>query len=123
MPEEFLSIEDAAKLLNLDYKTIYKFVRSGEIPAARIGRIYRIKRSDLDDFFERSKAAVQGVECSRCGESVHSALSIAARCEQCGAPLCMKCVKVEGLKRCREHAERPDEAGSEAAGKPGSDGL
>ncbi len=118
--EEFLSIEDAAKLLDVDYKTIYKLVRSGEIPAARIGRVYRIKRADLDEFFERSKAAVQGVECGSCGEFIHSVLGIGARCpgaptsstsgsahkgagEICGAPLCMRCVKVKEVRRCKEH--------------------
>ena len=101
--EEFLSIEDAAKLFDVDYKTVYKLVRSGEIPAARIGRVYRIKRADLDEFFERSKATVQGVECGSCGEFIHSVLGIGARCEICGAPLCMRCVKVKEVRRCREH--------------------
>ena len=106
--EEFLSIEDAAKLFDVDYKTVYKLVRSGEIPAARIGRVYRIKRADLDEFFERSKAAVQGTECGSCGEFIHSVLGIGARCpgagKICGAPLCMRCVKVKEVRRCREHS-------------------
>ncbi len=113
MPDEFLSIEDAAKLLDVDYKTIYKLVRSGEIPAARIGRVYRIKRADFDEFFERSKAAVQGVECASCGEFIHSVLGIAARCEVCEAPLCVKCVKVRDTRRCKEHS------GGESPGKKG----
>jgi len=57
MGDKFLSIEEAAKLLGVDYKTIYRLVRSGEIPAARIGRVYRIKRKDLDEFFERYEDA------------------------------------------------------------------
>ncbi len=111
MAEEFLSIEDAAKLFDVDYKTVYKLVRSGEIPAARIGRVYRIKRADLDEFFERSKAAVLGIECASCGEFIHSVLGIGARCEECDAPLCVKCVKLRGTRRCREHS------GGESPGK------
>ncbi len=103
MADEFLSIEEAAKLFDVDYKTIYKLVRSGEIPAARIGRVSRIKRADLDEFFERSKAAAQGSECASCGELVRSVLGIGLRCEECGAPICMKCAKVKGVRRCREH--------------------
>ena len=108
MTEEFLSIEDAAKLFDVDYKTVYKLVRSGEIPAARIGRVYRIKRADLDEFFERSKAAVHGIECASCGEFIHSVLGIGARCEECDAPLCVKCVKVRGTRRCREHSGKSE---------------
>ena len=102
--EEFLSIEDAARLFDVDYKTVYKLVRSGEIPAARIGRVYRIKRADLDEFFERSKAAVQGTECGSCGEFIHSVLGIGARCQVCETPLCMRCVKVKEVRRCKEHS-------------------
>lgn len=118
MADEFLSIEEAAKLLGVDYKTIYRLVRSGEIPAARIGRVYRIKRRDLDEFFERSKAAVRGMECSSCGEFIHSVLGVGVRCEVCGAPICVKCVKVEGARLCKEHVpggEVPNEDGSKGS--------
>ncbi len=111
--DEFLSIEDAAKLISVDYKTIYRLVRSGEIPAARIGRkLYRIKRADLDLFFERSKSVQMGVVCSSCGETILSVLGIAATCafKECDAPLCVKCIKLGETTRCREHAA--DEARS-----------
>ena len=110
--KEFLSIEEAAERLSVDYKTIYRLVRSGEIPAARIGRVYRIKGADFDEFFERSKAVQMGVVCSSCGETILSVLGIAGACEVCDAPLCVKCVKLGRAVRCSEHAgeERPREA-------------
>ncbi|MHC4247783.1 MAG: helix-turn-helix domain-containing protein [Planctomycetota bacterium] len=102
--DEYLSIEEAAERLSVDYKTIYRLVRSGEIPAARIGRVYRIKGSDLNEFFERSKAVQMGVVCSSCGETILSVLGIAGACEECAAPLCVKCMKVGRAVRCSEHA-------------------
>ena len=102
--DEYLSIEEAAERLSVDYKTIYRLVRAGEIPAARIGRVYRIKGSDLDEFFERSKAVQMGVVCSLCGETILSVLGIAGACEECEAPLCVKCVKVGKAVLCKEHA-------------------
>ena len=108
MAEQFLSIEDAAKLLDVDYKTIYRLVRSGEIPAARIGRVYRIKRADFDGFFERSKSVQMGVVCASCGETIQSVLGIAAGCEECEAPLCITCVQARGTTRCSEHAAPVD---------------
>ena len=110
MPDkEYFSIEDAAERLSVDYKTIYRLVRSGEIPAARIGRVYRIKGSDLDKFFERSKAVQMGVVCSSCGETILSVLGIAGSCEKCDAPLCVKCVKVGKAVRCKEHVSEGTE--------------
>jgi len=57
---DFLSIEEAADVLGVHYKTVYRLVRDGELPAAKIGRIYRIKREDLLTYFEDQKAALQG---------------------------------------------------------------
>ncbi len=34
---------------------MYKLIDQGEIPAYKIGRVFRIRRSDLDDFLERSR--------------------------------------------------------------------
>ena len=115
--EEFLSIEEAAERLSVDYKTIYRLVRSGEVPAAKIGRVYRIKGSDLDEFFERSKIVQQGVRCSACGDAILSVLGIAARCEECDAPLCTKCVKFEGRSLCKEHAPEREAGGGGGPGK------
>lgn len=107
--EEYLSIEEAAERFSVDYKTIYRLVRAGEIPAARIGRVYRIKGSDLNEFFERSKAVQMGVVCSSCGQTILSVLGIAGACEECDAPLCVKCVKVGKVVRCGEHAGKASE--------------
>ncbi len=52
---QFLSLEEVAKLLNVNYQLVYRLVRAGELPAVRLGRVYRVDRNDLDDFLERSK--------------------------------------------------------------------
>ena len=55
MSSPFLSIKEAADYLRVDYKTIYRLVRAGQLPAARIGSVYRIRRDDLEEFFERRR--------------------------------------------------------------------
>lgn len=55
MSSPFLSIKEAADYLRVDYKTIYRLVRAGQLPAARIGSVYRIRRDDLEAFFERRR--------------------------------------------------------------------
>ena len=53
--QEYLSLEDVAELLGVNYQLIYKLVRSGELPAVRLGRVYRVQRSDLDRYLARSR--------------------------------------------------------------------
>ncbi len=45
----------AAEYLGVTLRTVYKFVDQGDIPAYKLGRVFRIRRSDLDDFLERCR--------------------------------------------------------------------
>ena len=54
---EYMSLEDVADMLGVTYQLIYRLVRSGELPAVRLGKLYRVSRSDLDGYLERSKSA------------------------------------------------------------------
>ena len=45
-----LTAEDAAEYLQISLKTALKLLRSGELPAAKVGRQWRISRQALDDF-------------------------------------------------------------------------
>lgn len=49
-----LSIEEAAKLLGISYKTVWRWVRFGKIAAQRVGGQWRIKKSDLEQDIEPS---------------------------------------------------------------------
>ncbi len=105
---EYLTIEEAAEMLGVEYKTIYRLVRSGELPAGRIGRVYRILRGDLEGFFQGQKEILSGGareqnRCGACGQSIVSELSIAGHCEVCGATICPACWTVKKIHRCREH--------------------
>jgi len=113
---EFLTLEEAAERLGVEYKTIYRLVRSGDLPAGKIGRIYRIRQEDLDAFFERQKrqlseqartglpAALEGKACGTCGRVLVSRLSVAGVCEACGRPICQACWAIRKVRHCAEHA-------------------
>jgi len=45
-----LTVEQAAKLLNISRNLAYDLVRQGVIPSLRLGRIIRISRSRLEDW-------------------------------------------------------------------------
>jgi excisionase family DNA binding protein len=47
LPEELCTVDDAAIHLKLHPKTILRFIREGRLKATRIGKSWRIHRSDL----------------------------------------------------------------------------
>ena len=46
--DEVLTVEEVARYLRVHPMTVQRWCRVGELPAAKIGRAYRIKRGDLD---------------------------------------------------------------------------
>ena len=50
MAASFLSIEEAARMLQLHVKTVRAYVREGRLKATRIGKQYRIAREDFEAF-------------------------------------------------------------------------
>jgi len=48
MSEEFYTVEAVAERLRLHPKTILRFIRDGRLRATKVGKQYRILRSDLD---------------------------------------------------------------------------
>jgi excisionase family DNA binding protein len=118
--EKLLNLEEVADVLGVNYQTAYNLIRSGDIPAIRVGRLFRVEKSDLRAFIERSKKAVQyelatkmnpeGFICGACGRRSISNTGLPGTCEVCGKPLCTDCwIRLE-RRRCVEHRE---EAGGE----------
>ncbi|MEM7337677.1 MAG: helix-turn-helix domain-containing protein [Actinomycetota bacterium] len=50
----WLSVQDTADELEVTPRTIYRFINNGALAAYRIGRVYRIRRSDLEQFLDRA---------------------------------------------------------------------
>jgi excisionase family DNA binding protein len=46
--EPLLDSEEAATLLKIDDKTLQALARSGQVPAFRIGKLWRFRASELD---------------------------------------------------------------------------
>ena len=50
--ESFLTVADVAKRLKLNQQTVRNWIDQGSLPAVRLGRRVRIKRSDFDRVLE-----------------------------------------------------------------------
>ena len=94
--DKFLTLDEAAEIFGVEYKTVYRLVRSGQLPAGKIGRVYRLKRSDLDAFFESTKQkvaagesiALKGLRCCITGKRIVSELDIGGYTADTGEPIC-----------------------------------
>ena len=53
----FLTTEEVLSCLKVNPRTIYRLIKSGELPAVRIGRQWRFRRSDLDTWIDRQRTA------------------------------------------------------------------
>jgi PTS system nitrogen regulatory IIA component len=50
--EDIMTLEDVAKYLKLKPQTIYTWAQNGKIPAAKLGKEWRFKRSVIDKWFD-----------------------------------------------------------------------
>lgn len=48
--KDVLSVEDACMYLKLAKPTLYKFARSGTVPAFKIGSVWRFHKESLDQW-------------------------------------------------------------------------
>lgn len=103
--KEFFSLEEVAERLGVTYQLIYKLVRAGELPAMRIGKLYRISARDLDHYLEQSKQSTPGGTCAACGKTYQSRLSLVQTCQhkECEEPICVDCWERRKERYCGEH--------------------
>jgi len=45
---EILNVGDVARIANVHYNTALRWCNSGVLPAAKLGYLWRIRKSDLD---------------------------------------------------------------------------
>ncbi|MCX5995298.1 MAG: helix-turn-helix domain-containing protein [Chloroflexi bacterium] len=52
METELLSVDDITKILRISKGTAQRWCRDRRLPAAKIGKAYRIRKEDLDKWYE-----------------------------------------------------------------------
>ncbi len=57
MPEEMLTLDEVSRLLKMSKATVQRWCRDRRLPAAKIGKEYRIRREDLDRWYPENLAA------------------------------------------------------------------
>ncbi len=49
---ELLSVKDTSELLKVDRRTVYRMIERGELPAFKVGRQWRLRAGDLEDWID-----------------------------------------------------------------------
>jgi excisionase family DNA binding protein len=52
---QWLGTTEAAERLGIVPRTLYRLINEGQIPAYKMGRVLRVKVSDLDSFLETTR--------------------------------------------------------------------
>ncbi len=57
MDEKILTPDQVAQILQVHPFTVLKFIKQGKLRASRLGRVYRIRESDVNKFLDEQEAA------------------------------------------------------------------
>ena len=59
MEDGYISLEQAAEYLNIKPVTLRKWIRNrDDIPAHQIGKLWKFKKAELDEWVNSSKSAI-----------------------------------------------------------------
>lgn len=65
--ERWLSVEKIAVHMGVSKETVYRWLERGKIPAHRIGKLWKFKASEIDQWVKSGRAATQSDQ--RSGET------------------------------------------------------
>ena len=54
--ETFLTTEEVLEYLQVNLRTVYRLIKAGKIPAVRVGRQWRFRKTDIDAWLERERS-------------------------------------------------------------------
>jgi len=58
--EKYYSTEDVAEILGFKEKTVREWLRTGKLKGKKVGRLWRVKESDLEEFINNTENYLAG---------------------------------------------------------------
>src|SRR5437870_12098628 len=58
--ETFLTTEEVLEYLQVNLRTVYRLIKAGKIPAVRVGRQWRFRKTDIDGWLDSQRPRVAG---------------------------------------------------------------
>jgi excisionase family DNA binding protein len=62
MPEPWVSVDDVAEHVGVVRETIYRWIESKGLPAHKVGRLWKFKLAEVDEWVRSGGAAEEGSE-------------------------------------------------------------
>lgn len=75
MEDDILTIEEVAKYLRVSERTVYDWAQKGEIPAGKIGTVWRFKKSEIEKWVNERLSSSQKAAASKQTISARDILS------------------------------------------------
>jgi excisionase family DNA binding protein len=60
VPGGLLTVSEVANAMRVSNMTVYRLIKTGELPAVRVGKNYRLRESDLERFLEERSVRTEG---------------------------------------------------------------
>jgi excisionase family DNA binding protein len=57
--EPLLTVGEVAQIMRVSNMTVYRLIKSGQLSAVRVGKNYRVRRSDVDKYFTERTVRVE----------------------------------------------------------------
>ena len=51
--DRFLTVQEVAELMRVSTMTVYRLIKAGDLRAARVGRSYRVRSTEVDAYLDR----------------------------------------------------------------------
>jgi len=58
--DRLLTVVEVAATMRVSNMTVYRLIKGGELAAIRVGKNYRIRESDVDDYLSGRSVQVEG---------------------------------------------------------------
>lgn len=68
-PDGLLTVREVAEAMRVSTMTVYRLIKAEELPAIRVGKHFRIRRSDLTGYLDARMVGHRPVEISRSDEA------------------------------------------------------
>jgi len=53
--DRFLTVREVAELMRVSTMTVYRLIKQGDLAAARVGRSYRLRESEIEAYLRRGE--------------------------------------------------------------------
>ena len=60
VPGGLLTVSEVANAMRVSNMTVYRLIKSGELPAVRVGKTDRLRETDLERFLEERSVRTEG---------------------------------------------------------------